>query len=64
MYVPLVLLAAMGIFAGYPFVAHKLAPAYHAPEHLFALNFISLVSLGTLIIGVVSGFVMYSSLRH
>ncbi|RYD63616.1 MAG: NADH-quinone oxidoreductase subunit L, partial [Verrucomicrobiaceae bacterium] len=41
MFGPLVLLAVMGLIAGFPFVASKLAPAYHQPEHLIYLGFIT-----------------------
>jgi NADH-quinone oxidoreductase subunit L len=60
MSLPLVLLAILALIAGFPFIASKFAPAYHAPEHLFQLNFITLVSLGALLVGVVSGFVLYA----
>ncbi len=60
MFGPLILLAVMGLIAGFPFIASKLAPAYQLPEHLFHLNLVSIVSVSALIIGVVSGFFLYS----
>jgi len=60
MFGPLILLAVMGLIAGLPFIASKLAPAYHQPEHLFHLGFITYVSIGALVIGVLSGFVLYA----
>ncbi len=60
MFVPLVLLAVLGLIAGYPFIASKFAPAYHPTEHLFELGTITYISITAVIIGVVSGFVLYS----
>ena len=60
MFIPLVILAVLGLVAGYPFFASKFAPAYHPPEHLFHLGFISFVSIGAVLIGVISGFVLYT----
>jgi len=61
MWIPLGLLAVLGLFAGYPFIAAKLAPAYEQPAHLFDLtSFVSLVSLAAVAIGVISGFVLYN----
>ena len=60
MFGPLVLLAIMGLIAGFPFIASKLAPAYAQPEHLVHLGFVTYLSLTALIVGVVSGFILYS----
>jgi NADH-quinone oxidoreductase subunit L len=57
---PLVLLAILGIIAGFPFVASKFAPAYHQPEHLIHLGFVTYVSIGALLTGVIAGFVLYA----
>ncbi len=59
MFVPLGILAVLGLIAGYPFIASKLAPAYEAPEHLFEFGLVAIVSLVALIIGVGAGFVLY-----
>ena len=59
MFVPLAILAVLGLIAGYPVIASKLAPAYEAPEHLFEFGLVATVSLIALVIGVVSGFVLY-----
>ncbi|MEO8617265.1 MAG: NADH-quinone oxidoreductase subunit L, partial [Luteolibacter sp.] len=60
MFVPLVLLAVLGLIAGYPFIASKFAPAYHQPEELFHLGFITFVSLGAVLVGLFSGFLLYA----
>lgn len=60
MFVPLVLLAVLGLIAGYPFVAAKFAPVYAQPEHLIHFGFITYVSIGAVILGVIAGFVLYS----
>lgn len=60
MFVPLVILAALGLIAGYPFIAAKFAPAYQQPEHLIHLGFITYVSIAAVALGVVAGFVLYS----
>ena len=61
MFVPLVILAALGLLAGYPFIASKLAPAYHIPEHLFNFSgLVPMVSLAAVAIGVTTGFILYS----
>lgn len=57
---PLVLLAILGVIAGFPFVASKFAPAYHQPEHLIHLGFVTYVSIGALLTGVIAGFVLYA----
>ncbi|MEO8397153.1 MAG: NADH-quinone oxidoreductase subunit L, partial [Chloroflexota bacterium] len=59
MFVPLVVLAVLGLIAGYPFIASKFAPAYHQPEELFHLGFITFVSIGAGLVGLISGFVLY-----
>ncbi|MFD2256299.1 NADH-quinone oxidoreductase subunit L [Luteolibacter algae] len=60
MSVPLVALAIMGLIAGFPFIAAKLAPAYHQPEHLIHIGFITFLSLGALLVGVIGGFILYN----
>ncbi|MEO7100955.1 MAG: NADH-quinone oxidoreductase subunit L [Luteolibacter sp.] len=60
MFVPLVALAVLGLIAGYPFIASKFAPAYHQPEELFHLGFITFVSIGAVLVGLISGFVLYA----
>jgi len=60
MFVPLVALAVLGLIAGYPFIASKFAPAYHQPEHLFHLGFITFVSIGAVLVGLISGFLLYA----
>jgi NADH-quinone oxidoreductase subunit L len=57
---PLVLLAILGVIAGFPFIASKFAPAYHQPEHLIHLGFVTYVSIGALLTGVIAGFVLYA----
>ena len=57
---PLVLLAILGVIAGFPFVASKFAPAYHQPEHLIHLGFVTYVSIGALLTGVIAGFLLYA----
>ena len=57
---PLVLLAILGLIAGFPFIAAKFAPAYHQPEHLIHFGTVTFVSIGALIIGVVAGFLLYA----
>ena len=60
MFGPLVILAILGVIAGFPFVASKLAPAYHQPEHLIHLGFITYISIGALLTGVIAGFALYA----
>jgi NADH-quinone oxidoreductase subunit L len=60
MFIPLVILAALGLIAGYPFIAGKFAPAYELPEHLFHFGFITYISIGAVLVGVISGFVLYA----
>jgi NADH-quinone oxidoreductase subunit L len=60
MFVPLVVLAVLALIAGYPFLAEKLAPAYHKPEHLIHLGFITYVSIGAVALGLIGGFVLYA----
>ncbi|MFD0895707.1 NADH-quinone oxidoreductase subunit L [Luteolibacter ambystomatis] len=61
MWIPLAILATLGLLAGYPFIASKLAPAYAQPEHLFDFtSVVSLVSLAAVAIGVIAGFVLYN----
>ncbi len=60
MFGPLVILALLGVIAGYPFIAGKFAPAYLQPEHLIHFGFITYVSIAAVLVGVVSGFVLYA----
>ncbi len=57
---PLVLLATLGAIAGFPFIAEKFSPAYHQPEHLIHLGFVTYVSIGALLTGVIAGCVLYA----
>jgi NADH-quinone oxidoreductase subunit L len=57
---PLLILAVLGVIAGFPFVASKFAPAYLQPEHLVHLGFVTYVSVGALAIGVLTGFMVYA----
>jgi len=57
---PLMVLAVMGLIAGFPFVAAKLAPAYQQPEHLIHFGMVTGVSIAALLIGVIGGFVLYA----
>ncbi|QJE98757.1 NADH-quinone oxidoreductase subunit L [Luteolibacter luteus] len=61
MFVPLVILGVLGLIAGYPAIASKLAPVYEAPEHLFHFSgLVPMTSITAVILGVVAGFVLYS----
>ncbi|MES2440675.1 MAG: NADH-quinone oxidoreductase subunit L [Verrucomicrobiota bacterium] len=60
MFGPLVLLAIMGLIAGFPFIASKLAPAYQQPEHLIHIGLVTIVSISALVAGVAGGFFLYS----
>jgi len=59
MLVPLALLAMLAIFSGLPFI-NKFAPAlpHHAGE--FHFNFVAMVSLAALVIGVLAGWALYA----
>ena len=58
MWVPLALLAILSIFSGYAFINH-VSPAL--PEHVgeFHFNTVAAVSLGALVLGVLSGWLLY-----
>ena len=60
MSVPLIALAVMGLIAGFPFIAAKLAPAYEQPAHLIDFGFVTFVSIGALIAGITAGFILYN----
>jgi NADH-quinone oxidoreductase subunit L len=60
MFGPLLILAVLGLIAGFPFVASKLAPAYIQPAHLIHFGTVTYVSIAALVIGVLSGFILYS----
>ncbi|NQX02766.1 NADH-quinone oxidoreductase subunit L [bacterium] len=60
MFVPLVILAVLGVIAGFPFIAGKLAPALPAHAGEFHVNFLFWVSLGALIVGAGAGFILYA----
>lgn len=60
MFVPLVILAVLGVTAGFPFIAGKLAPALPAHAGEFHVNFLFWISLGALIVGAGAGFVLYA----
>jgi NADH-quinone oxidoreductase subunit L len=60
MFVPLAILAVLGLIAGFPFVAGNLAPAMPAHGGEFHLNFLFWISLGALVIGAGAGFLLYA----
>jgi NADH-quinone oxidoreductase subunit L len=60
MFGPLVILAILGAIAGFPMIAGKFSPAYIQPEHLIHFGTVTYVSIGALIVGVLSGFVIYT----
>ena len=60
MFGPLVVLAILGLIAGFPFVAAKFAPAYTQPEHLIHFGTVTYVSIAALVIGVLGGFLLYA----
>ena len=60
MFGPLVLLAIMGLIAGFPLIASKLAPAYHQPEHLIHFGPVTYVSIAALLLGLLAGYILYS----
>ena len=60
MFGPLVVLAILGLIAGFPFVAAKFAPAYAQPEHLIHFGTVTYVSIAALVIGVLGGFLLYA----
>ena len=60
MFVPLAVLAVLGLIAGYPFIAAKFAPAYLAPDHLIHFGFVTYVSIAAVLVGVIAGFMLYS----
>lgn len=59
MAVPLIVLALMGLLAGFPFVATALAPAFSPPAHLIHLGFVTFISVAALLIGSISAAVLY-----
>ena len=59
MFIPLVLLAIMGIVAGFPMVAGSLSPAFQSQFGEFHLNFLFWISFGALVIGAGAGYVLY-----
>ena len=61
MFGPLVVLAILGLIAGFPFVAAKFAPAYTQPEHLIHFGTVTYVSIAALVIGVLGGFLLYAN---
>jgi len=61
MSLPLIILAVLGLVAGYPFLAAKIAPAYEQPEHLFHFaGLVPMVSLAAVALGVIAGFALYA----
>ena len=60
MFGPLVLLAILGVIAGFPFIAGRFSPAYLRPEHLIHFGTVTDVSIAALVIGVISGFFLYA----
>jgi len=61
MFGPLAILALLGLLAGYPFIAEKLAPAYEKPEHLFHFaGIVPMTSIAAVILGVLAGFTLYN----
>ncbi|MGJ8722917.1 MAG: NADH-quinone oxidoreductase subunit L [Roseibacillus sp.] len=59
MFVPLVLLAAMAIFAGLPSIANTISPLYHEPKALIEFGTPLYASLGAFAIGAAFAFVFY-----
>jgi len=59
MFIPLILLAVMGLIAGFPEIASTLSPAYERPEHLIHIGLISIVSIIALAVGAGGGFFLY-----
>lgn len=57
MSIPLVVLAAMAVLSGYHFLSDPLAAI--RPEHV-ANNVVLIASIGTLILGLVAGFLLYN----
>ncbi len=61
MFVPLAVLALLGLVAGYPFIAEKFSPAYEKPEHLFHFaGLVPMTSIAAVLIGVGAGFALYA----
>lgn len=61
MFGPLAILAVLGLIAGYPFIAEKLAPAYHRPEHLFHFaGLVPVTSVVAVLLGLIAGFALYN----
>ena len=61
MFAPLAILAVLGLIAGYPFIAEKLAPAYQKPEHLFHFaGLVPVTSVVAVLLGVIAGFALYN----
>ena len=59
MSVPLVLLAALAVLAGLPFIANTISPLYHAPKALIELGTPLYASLGAFTLGAILAFVFY-----
>jgi NADH-quinone oxidoreductase subunit L len=60
MSVPLITLALLALFAGYPLIAGKFSPAYEHTGPLFDFSSpVTLVSIAALVIGSLAGFVLY-----
>ncbi|TAE76286.1 MAG: NADH-quinone oxidoreductase subunit L [Verrucomicrobia bacterium] len=60
MFLPLLILAVLGLIAGYPFIAEKLAPAYEKPAHLFHFSgLVPITSVVAVLVGLVAGLVVY-----
>lgn len=60
MFVPLLILAVLAIFAGLPFVASEISPLYHKPSHLIELGVPLYASLGAFTIGAIAAYLLYS----
>jgi NADH-quinone oxidoreductase subunit L len=60
MFVPLAVLAILALTAGLPFIAKPLSPAYLQPEHLIHFGFVTFVSVGAVVLGVVAAFLLYA----
>ena len=59
MFVPLIILAALAVLAGLPFIAERISPLYFKPEHLIEPGIPLWASLGAVAVGAVLAFLFY-----
>ena len=59
MFVPLAILAALAVFAGFPFLAERISPLYYAPEHLIEFGIPLLASILAVLAGAGLAFFFY-----